>query len=289
MSDASSSERASSGRGPYEREPLRVDRPIRSPGGFYRTAENDARTLGGVPLTSVEDAATAAIRMAYKVAENQIDRSSRLARRLRDAGDRAVGAPSGRKALDATERLVFKSMMSGLGWLEGLAAESGSPLKRLASTEFRLLGQLLGLLAEDGPAAAGAPSPSAASPASWQPPRDAEPTQGNGGRQGVPKPSRNAAATLQIKHVGAQKRAVRVVAFELAREPETERRSYDLVFYGATPAGGNRVLDGSVLVVPPRRAARLEVRATGRTHAGRWLAAVCSADGMQIGIVEIEL
>ena len=49
-------------------------------------------------------------------------------------------------------------MMSALGWLEGLAAEGDSPLKRLVLAQYRILGSVLGI----DPAAAAQPPPEAA-------------------------------------------------------------------------------------------------------------------------------
>ena len=72
-----------------------------------------------MPLIAAEDAVVAAVRLAYQVAETQIERSARLARRLRKAGDRAVGARSDRKAVDATEQMIVRAMMGALTWLEG--------------------------------------------------------------------------------------------------------------------------------------------------------------------------
>jgi hypothetical protein len=118
--------------------------PNRNPGGLYRTADDGKRSLAGIPLTSAERAVTAAVRLGYQVAEAQIDRTARLASRLRDAAEEQVGPGPERKAVDAAERLVFKGMMSGLEWLETFAAEPGSPLMRLAKAEYRLLGSLLG-------------------------------------------------------------------------------------------------------------------------------------------------
>ena len=92
--------------------------------------------------------------MAYGVASAQVERSgaprAAPARRRRPA----VGERSDRKALDATEQLVFRAMMSALGWLEGLAAEGDSPLKRLVLAQYRILGSVLGIDAGRGGAAA---------------------------------------------------------------------------------------------------------------------------------------
>ena len=120
-------------------------RPLLSQRGRRR------RRGGGVPLDSVESAVTAAVRMGYKVAAAQIERTARIARRFRDAGDQAAGArrdqgeSSERKALDASEQLIFKALMAGLGWLEGVAADNGNPVRRIAAAQFQMLGAMLGL------------------------------------------------------------------------------------------------------------------------------------------------
>src|SRR6185295_11494907 len=80
--------------------------PIRGVGGVYRSAEVPGGSIAGVPLTSAEDAVVAAVRMGYRVAETHIDRAGRLAKRLRSAGERSVGAEPERQAVDATEKLV---------------------------------------------------------------------------------------------------------------------------------------------------------------------------------------
>ena len=68
---------------------------------------------------AVKAAAHRSPEAADRVAEAQIDRSARLARRLREEGDRAVGPGSPEKALDATERGVFRTFevppAAGLG------------------------------------------------------------------------------------------------------------------------------------------------------------------------------
>ena len=135
----------------WSRPQLERDRPIRTHvGGFYRTADGSDAGIGGVPLTTAEDAVVSAVRLAYKVADAQIAQSMRLAQRLRKAGDRQAGEHSDRKALDATEQLVFRAMMGALAWVEAATAtEEGSPLMRLLSSQYRLLGSLLGLSVTD--------------------------------------------------------------------------------------------------------------------------------------------
>lgn len=135
----------------WARPQLERNGPKRTAGGFYRTAEGRQSGLGGLPLNTAEDAVVAAVRLAYKVADAQVQRSARLAQRLRDAGDHAVGARSDRKAVDASEQLVFKAMMGALSWLEGVAAEGDTPLKRLITTQYKLVGSMLGVMPPDTP------------------------------------------------------------------------------------------------------------------------------------------
>ena len=126
---------------PEPKSPVRHARPEASTG----PRRIRRPSVKSVPLTEAEDAIVAAVRMAYGVASAQVERSGRLAQRLREAGDREIGERSDRKAIDATEQLVFRAMMSALGWLEGLAAEGDSPLKRLVLAQYRILGSVLGI------------------------------------------------------------------------------------------------------------------------------------------------
>ena len=73
-------------------------------GNFYRAgARRRSDAVGGMPSTASSAAVTAAVRLGYKVAEAQIDRTARLARRLRDAGDQAAGVRA-TKGIAATRR-----------------------------------------------------------------------------------------------------------------------------------------------------------------------------------------
>src|SRR5262245_4046410 len=171
--------------------------PDRRAANYYRSAAGDGTgtdgtALGGIPLASAEAAVVAAVRMAYKVADAQIDRSARLARRLHEAGDQAIGRDSDKRALDAAERLVSKAFMTFLGWVETAALEDGSPLKRLAVAQYRLLGAFFGVT---DPVEHGAPPDPA-------PPRyDAQPSA---------EPPRDVA--LRVQHTGQERRAVDVRA-----------------------------------------------------------------------------
>lgn len=250
--------------GLWSRQPPRRTRPKRNVGGFYRTADGDRLALGGVPLNSTEDAVVAAVRLAYKVAEKQVARSTRIAQRLRDAGERAVGPDSERKAVDAAEDLVMNALMSGLAWWEGSVAEGRCPVKRLVAAEFRLLANLLG-----------------------SPERRAEQASATASsREEAPHPATAdrptaAASALQIAHNGTR-RAVRVSAWEVTGAGAVDPKVllYSTKTPDSAPLSGTLALDG-------RTMARLTLDIPPTAAAGPWSAAICSADGVQLGIVEI--
>jgi hypothetical protein len=258
---------------PYTRPELAVARPNRCTGGFYRTADAKGQTIGGVPLDSAEAAVVAAVRMGYKVAAAQIDRSARLASRLRDAGDRVAGGNSGRQAVDATERLIFKSMMAGLTWLEALAAEQGSPLRRLAAAEFRLLGNVFGLGSVDE-------APAAAEPA------------GSGDEHrsdaGAAVPRRTAAkAPIRVRLTGEKsaRRAVKVVHWDV--EKPVRPGVFEVFFHHAGGAGAAVI--GGTFQLPPEGPPELQLATRQESPSGRWRASVCTEDGEQMGMIEIDL
>lgn len=253
---------------PFRRPALAATGPDRRAGGFYRTADNEDGTLPGVPLTGAEDAVVAAVRLGYKVAAAQIERSARLAKRLRDAGERAAGPDSERQALDATERLLFDSMMAGLAWLEGVAADPSCPLKRLAAAEYRLLGSLFGLT----------PGEAAAKPA------HTVPAASKAGGEAAARPPQAPVAPLRIVLLGAERRAVRVRAWEIA--PDLAPAELPVVFY-STQMIDAPPLEGQVSTATPPPTLRVTTRQ--RSPAGPWRAAVCLPDGEQVGIIEIEL
>jgi|AP12_2_1047962.scaffolds.fasta_scaffold02922_2 hypothetical protein len=254
----------------YVRPPLPVSRPNRRAGGFYRSAGAKSQSMGGVPLDSAEAAVVAAVRMGYKVAATQIDRSARLARRLRDAGDRVSGGDSTRQAVDATERLIFRSMMAGLTWLEVLAAERGSPLRRLAAAEFSLLGKVLGVMPVEKAAAAETGS------------GEDRPTSGSAARARTP-----AEAPLRVKLTGDKRarRAVTIVHWAVDRADRAD--PFEVYFHHA---GGNgaAVIDGKLHLVP-RGTPELALATRKESPSGIWRASVCTEEGVQMGIIEIEL
>jgi hypothetical protein len=216
------------------------------------------------------------VRMAYRVAEAQIDRSARLARRLREEGDRAVGPGSPEKALDATERIVFRTAMSFVEWLEGLAADRGNPLQRLASAQYRILGAMLGLVPGDGTEPRDGRAP------------DRAPGRGASARPAVGLARREEAPpfAVRIKHAGRERRAVRVRVWEYAGGTGA-RQKIPVKFYHVRD-GSKPPLEGEI-VIAGRRAATLTLTTPPSAPPGRWRAAFCDADGVQVGAMEILL
>jgi len=261
----------------WTRHALKQTQPDRRAAGFYRTAESGGATLGGIPLSNVNDAVVAAVRMGYEVAAAQIDRSNRLAKRLREAGDRAVGPDSARKSLDAAESLVFRTMMGALTWLESAAGEPESPLMRLAAAEYRLLGSLLGLTAGD--------APQRTSKSSEEPTPDrAEPSDaGAAARAAQLKPRQS---FLQIRHQGKSRRAVRVVQWEFEGAAELPA-SFEVTFYSVEHIEAKGV--AGTLVVSGQGAPMLSITTPAGAPSGLWRGAICNPSGLQLGYIEFTL
>jgi hypothetical protein len=230
-----------------------------------------------VPLDSVEAAVTSAVRMGYSIAEAQIDRSARLARRLREAGDRAAGPDSDRQAVDATERLVFRAMMAGVSWLEGIAAEPGSPLKRLAAAEYRILGSLFGLSSAAEPSA-----PDGRPPARSAGDTDAS-RPGTSGSAAFPRASR-VRVPLRIRHLGQERRAVDVREWVLDAEIPAAR--YRITFYNVERPADS--IPGT-LTVRGTGPATLALETSREAVPGLWKAAICDSGDIQVGHIEIAL
>jgi hypothetical protein len=258
--------------------------PNRSAVNFYRAAVDDPHVLGGVPLDSVESAVTAAVRLGYKVAESQVERTTRFARRLRAAGDRATGGGSDknrsdRQALDATEQLIFKALMAGLSWFEGVVADRDNPLKRLGTAQFRLLGSLLGLLPSDQPAPAGAPPPQ-------PPPSVDDEADFPSTRAAVVRRRESYRRLPQIKHESngrgrPVRRAIRIIEWKLTAE--TPAGNYHLTFYGEKSAAR---ITGELLV-DRAGSTILSLKTLAKTAPGAYRAAICDDAGVQLGYVEI--
>jgi hypothetical protein len=244
--------------------------PIRTAGGLYRTAESGQGALGGVPLTAAEDAVVAAVRMAYRVADAQVDRSARLAQRLRDAGDRAVGPRSDRQALDASEKLVFKSLMGALAWLEAAAAQGDTPLRRILVAQYKMLGSLFGLTTPTGHATEFAGQAAEAA------------GRADGARRGRHGPGDEAAA-VRIVLKGEVKRPVWIRRWRVAA---SSALTVQVSFYNGEKL--EHELKG-VVAIDAQGAATLTLSPDRQTPSGRWRGAVCDAADVQIGVVEIEL
>jgi hypothetical protein len=248
--------------------------PKRNSGGLYRTAENGEKALGGVPLNTANAAVVAAVRLAYRVAEAQVDRSTRLARRLREAGDKQAGPFSDSQALDATERLVMKTLMSGLEWWEGSVAEGRCPVKRLAAAEYQMLGTILGFapVAHGKKEKAGTHKAAAAAPEA--PPRDAK-------RSSPPSAD---AMPVVLKGEKKNRRRVVVGAWDIASASGLDTTVYFHCAEHAQEQPMEATLDvagdGKIrLVIEPRPGAM----------AGRWVCAICDLAGLQVGFIEISL
>ena len=260
----------------YQRPLLSRAAPLRGAGQLYRGAEGPGTALGGVPLSSAEDAVVAAVRMGYRVAQAQVDRAGRIGKRLRHAGERAVGAEPERQAVDATEQLVSSALLTMLEWFEGVAAEPGSPLRRYAAVQYKLLGAMLGLQVD---AAAGATAASAASAAAAATPAPAASTpvraaQRDAGRRGA-----------TVRHRGGARRAVRVLQLRLDH-PAAEG-NFALLFYDAQQVTSAPIEADLTLVI--EQPALLHISTAADSPAGIWKAAVCAPDGEQLGWIEIEL
>jgi len=255
----------------YSRPELERAGPNRSAAGFYRTSDGGGTAfLGrGVPLLAAEDAVVATVRLAYKVADAQVQRSTRLADRLRQAGDRAVGPQSDKQALDAAENLVLRATMSALSWFEGVADDK-APLRRLLTAEYRMIGSLLGI--------GSAETKVRADPAA--PAKEAE-------------PAAQTAASLQADLPGAQrptvkhadKRARYVDVRRLRVDSETVKKLV-IRFYRVEQSAG-QPFDGELAI--DQGAATLTVDPPNDAPPGHWRAAVCDAAAVQIGFVEIEI
>jgi hypothetical protein len=261
----------------FERPVLRRHAPKRSASHFYQAAVDDPRAVAGVDLDTIESRITAAVRLAYRVAQSLEERSTRLAKRVRAAGDQATGGSSDtkrsdRRALDATEQLIFKTMMSGLAWLEGAAADRGNPIRRAATAQFQLLGSMLGLLPTQESSAG-------------EPPR----TEHAPGRQGAEPGIEEArhsrpTQTLQIRYTKTERRPVRLVDSDLTGLAGA-RRTLPLTFYGGrtgrTSFEGELESRGTGYV--------LTVRPLRTTPVGVYRAAVCNDEDVQVGFIEMAL
>lgn len=273
-----SNSQAAENRKRWSRPSLDRDHPVRSVGGIYRTSDRGEDGLGGVPLVAAEDAVVAAVRKAYKVAQAQVDRSSRLARRLRTAGDRAAGPHSDRKAVDATEALISRAMMGALTWLEGLSAEGDNPLKRLVLTQYRLLGATIGLT----PEMAGILAPSSKSSQAAAPGTDkADASDGPTSYASPPK-------VKVILHGKARPVSVRYLEISV---PASSIGSASVLFFNKSDIKGETALEAKFAMDTQGGNPTLTfAEQKNPAPPGNWRAAICrTGTGEQIGIIEIEM
>jgi hypothetical protein len=232
--------------------------PDRRAGTLFRT---DGAGIGGITLHETEAVAIAAVRAGYRVAEDQIERMHKLGNRLRSAGERLVGDEPHRQAVDHGEEILHKGVLAALAWVEGLAAEPGSPLHRFVVAQYKLLGGALGV--DGGPAARPA-SPGAARPG--PPP---------------PVPPRQHRPQVAIVHAAARRRVV-LREFELPLECDTVPD--ELAFFHALDL--QAPLIKAKLALKP---AELTIEVAANSPPGCWIAAICDAGGRQHGWIEIEL
>jgi len=231
--------------------------------------------VAGVPIDSVESAVVAAVRMGYRIAAAQIERTERLGTRLRQAADNAAGPGADRKALDATEQLVFNTMMAGLSWFEGIASNRGNPLRRLATAEYRILGSLFGLSPVPNGSTAGAGSDTGCS--------RPNPVQSAPHAPADDSSSRSSRTLVRIRHAG-ERRAVQVRHFEMTGRVDAGQ--YPLFFYGRDLMGPT--IEGR-LIVTPQESPLLVLKISREASSGDWSAAICDPEGTQIGLIEIVL
>jgi len=269
--------------------------PNRAFGGYYRSADRmvDGKLLRGVPLQTTQDAVVAAVQLGYRVVDSQIDRGMRAAQRMRGAAERQ-GSGDPAQMLDAGERLASKAMVAGLRWLENAAAEPGSPVKRLLSAEYDMLGSLFGLRTGQAGASAKRRKSGAKSAGRAEAPDSGDAASGSestsstshdAARTTKAGKAADPAASVRILHEpGSAKRAIRVRRWDLPRGAMDGELPVDFFCLDAVetdrPDGHAGFVDGRPL---------LRITTGPSQRGGRWRAAVCSPDGEQLGLIEIEL
>jgi hypothetical protein len=252
-------------------------KPQRGPGSLFRTDDNKKTGLGGVTLTTVEDATVAAVRMAYDIADAQIERSKRLADRLKGAADRATGNDpddgqgSAQDAVDSASRLVNNAMVSGMAWIEALMAADDGLAPRLAAAQLKAVKKVL-LNTRDGCDDSRTETRRATS---------AEATAPTAERRSGPAPVR-----IVLKDKVEDRRAVTIHRWELRGPVDAE-----LVFRPVEGSATERLHATITCAMAPDqgRPTLVMERMDSTAPAGRWRAAVCDKAGEQLGIVEIEI
>lgn len=260
----------------WTRPELPVRAPDRSLGGLLRSADRSAarsgaddaaaQVIAGVPLQTVSDAVVATVRLGYQVADRQIERGRRVTEQLRGAAARA-GVDDPEAWIEHTERLLAKAFTLGSGMADG-ALGADSPLMRLARAELKLLARWAGLKLDAAPDAA---ADTATDPT-------AESKAGASAPQAPP-----AVAVRLAAEDPADRRAVRVLQAQWSALPAQELP----LWFHLRGAAAAEPMAGTLARVDGRDRLSLQTR---RSHpAGVWRAAVCLADGLQIGWVDVEL
>jgi hypothetical protein len=268
---------------------LAVTRPNRAFTGIYRSADGqrDGEAIAGVPLQAASDAVVAAVKLGYKVADAQIERGRRLARGLNSAARRG-GMPNASDPVDAAEHLLIRMAQLGLEWVEGAALEPGGSLRRLTQAQYEAIGSLLGLRR----ASAGAPpqratderSPEGAGtrPVQPPPPPDASAFDWAAKSAATQQPASSTRMPAVRHKQDSVRRHVRVLKVEVTGTLPSEDLNVTF-YYRDDPQ--RPVLCGTLTV----HAEELRLVTDASHPAGRWSGALCDADGLQIGLVEIEL
>jgi hypothetical protein len=261
----------------WSRPAPKAEGPNRSFGGYYRISDHKiaGKFFRGVPLQTAEDTAVAAVRMGYRVIDAQIDRALDMARRLRGAATRA-GVKDSNDILDQAERIFSRGGLLALEWLESAANRPENPLMRLLAAEYRLLGSVLGLPTD------------AAKTCETETPKTSTETRPQAPPVAVAPPSPRWRVRVQhTQQTPEKRRAVYITKFDISGSvPRTA--TYDVPFHPVVPGGD----DAALLKGSLRRESNvgwvLEIK-TEKEPPGRWRAAVCTADGEQVGIIEIRL
>lgn len=262
-------------------EPTRIG-PDRAVGGFYRSADRlvDGAVQPGVPLTTREDVAVAAVKAAYKIADGYVERGLNIAQHLRETAGRHGAEP--RDMLDGSERLAGKALTAALQWFEGAMQGDGHPLRRLLSAEYDMVGSFLGL--REGREGRD----------------DRAGRRGKGGKEGkrgkgdapAPPPATApapAAATLRIRNGAARELRRPVLATHLALPHELQQRRYDKLYFVLAGADASVPgIDGELAWDADGRAT-LAVDTLATHPRGEWVSGIYDEDGVQLGTLAIEL
>jgi hypothetical protein len=262
-----------------KRPSLPRTKPQRGPGGAFRTNDNLKTGLGGVPLTTVEDATVAAVRMAYDIASAQIDRSKRLADRLKGAADRGLGndptagQKSAEDAVDGASRLVNNAMLSGMALVEALMAGDNGLAPRLAAAQLKAVKEVL-FNVRDTRDDSRTQTRQSTRPEAAAPPAE--------GSRSVSAP----VVRIMLRDKPDARRAVTILRWDVNGPVDAK-----LVFRPVDGAARGRLYAGLERAMAPDhgRATLVMDPMDAAVPAGRWRAAVCSEDGEQHGIVEIEI